>query len=120
MAIVKEIKRLARHARVRVKIKGAPERPRLTVFRGLKNMQVQLIDDMSARTILALSTTAKEIKKKCGYAGNVQAANLLGGEFAKLAIAKGIKSIVFDRNGYAYHGRVKALAEALRKGGLTF
>ena len=120
MALAKEIKRLARHTRIRAKIKGAAGCPRLAVFRSLKNMQAQLIDDIAARTLLALSTTAKEIREKCGYGGNVKAANLLGGEFAKLAIAKGIKSIVFDRSGYAYHGRVKALAEALRKGGLTF
>ncbi len=120
MAIEKKIKRLARHARIRAKIRGTSDCPRLAVFRSLKNMQVQLIDDMSAKTMLALSTAAKDIKEKCAYAGNVKAANLLGEEFARLAIAKGVKTIAFDRSGYAYHGRVKALAEALRKGGLVF
>lgn len=120
MATVKEIKRTGRHKRIRVKIKGTAERPRLVIFRSLKNMQAQLIDDTQEKTIFLLSTTSKKMKEKLGYSGNVKAANSLGEEFAKLAIAKGVKSIVFDRAGYAYHGRVKAFAEALRKGGVVF
>lgn len=83
-------------------------------------MQLQLIDDARSLTIASLSTTSKDIKEKIGYAGNIKAATLLGEIFVKLAAAKGIKKIVFDRNGYAYHGRIRALAEALRKGGLVF
>ena len=120
MLIAKERKRIARHKRIRARIKGAAGIPRLVVNRGLKNMQVQLIDDVESKTILSLSTTAKEIREKIGYGGNVKAAQSLGEAFAKLAVTKGIKGIVFDRCGYAYHGRVMALAEALRKGGLVF
>ena len=92
----------------------------MIVSRSLKNIQAQLIDDLKAKTLLALSTTSKEIKNKIGYGGNSKAAAILGELCAKAAIEKGIKTIVFDRSGYAYHGRVKAFAEALRKGGLVF
>lgn len=120
MSLVKERKRIARHKRIRGRMNGAPERPRLSVHRSLKNMQVQLIDDTCARTILSLSTTAKEVKEKIGYGGNIKAAAFLGEMFARLVKEKDIKEVVFDRGGYTYHGRVKALTEALRKGGLVF
>lgn len=121
MLLAKERKRRSRHKRIRVRIKGTAQTPRLAVSRGLKNMQVQLIDDCPmSKTILSLSTTAKEMKEKIGYGGNLKAAMELGEAVAKLAVNKGIRRIVFDRCGYAYHGRVKALAEALRKGGLVF
>src|SRR3990167_932494 len=120
MATVKTTRRIARHQRIRDKVRGTSERPRLAVFRSLKNIHAQLVDDTQEKTLLALSTTAKEIKEKIKYAGNTKAAALLGGVFAAKALAQGIKSIIFDRGGYAYHGRVKALAEALRKGGLVF
>ena len=99
---------------------GRPECPRLAVFRSLKNIQLQLIDDTQAKVLLSLSTLAKEVREKATYGGNVKAADILGELFAGYAVAKGIKRIVFDRNGYAYHGRIKAIASALRKGGLAF
>lgn len=120
MATVKAIRKTARHQRIRERVRGTPERPRLAVFRSLKNIHAQLVDDTQGRTLLTLSTTAKEIKEKIKYTGNSKASALLGDIFAKRALAQGINSIVFDRGGYAYHGRVKALAEALRKGGLVF
>lgn len=120
MATAKEAKRISRHKRIREKIKGTPERPRLCVHRGLRNMHAQLIDDTESKTLLSLSTTARELRDKLGYCGNVKAATLLGEMFARKAAAKGIQKAVFDRSGFAYQGRVKALAEALRKGGLIF
>ena len=116
----KKAGRLKRHMRVRNQVIGSKERARLSVFRSLKNVYAQLIDDIEGKTLLACSTLHKEIKKKAGYGGNVKSAALLGEEFAKKAKAKGIKRIVFDRGGYRYHGRIKALAEGLRKGGLEF
>jgi large subunit ribosomal protein L18 len=112
--------RLKRHLRIRNKIIGTKGVPRLSVFRSLKNTYVQLIDDIEGKTLLSFSTAGKDIKAKLKYGGNVKAASLLGEEFAKQASAKGIKKIVFDRGGYLYHGRLKALAEGLRKGGLQF
>lgn len=120
MTTVKEAKRISRHKRIRAKIRGTPERPRLCVHRGLRNMQAQLIDDTESKTILSLSTTARELREKIGYCGNVKASRLLGEMFAQKAAAKGIQKAVFDRSGFAYQGRIKALAEALRKGGLIF
>lgn len=120
MTTVKEAKRISRHKRIRAKIRGTQECPRLCVHRGLRNMQVQLIDDTESKTILSLSTTARELREKIGYCGNLKAALLLGEMFAQKATAKGIQKAVFDRSGFAYQGRVKALAEALRKGGLIF
>ncbi len=120
MTTVKEAKRIARHKRIRAKVRGTQECPRLCVHRGLRNMQVQLIDDIEAKTVLSLSTTVKELREKIGYCGNVKASSFLGEMFAQKAVAKGIQKVVFDRGGFAYHGRVKALTEALRKGGLIF
>lgn len=120
MKKTKEEQRIARHSRGRKKVAGIAECPRLVVHRSLKNLQLQLVDDTQARTMLSLSTLAGEIKGMVPYGGNVKAAIVLGEAFAKLALSKGVKKIVFDRNGYAYHGRIKALAEALRKGGLAF
>jgi large subunit ribosomal protein L18 len=116
----KEIKRQARHKRIRIKVSGTQARPRLLVHRSAKNLQLQLVDDTIGKTIFSMSTTGKEIKKKIPQGGNVKAADVLGGIFAGEAIGKGIKSVVFDRGGYLYHGRIKALAESLRKGGLEF
>lgn len=120
MSFLKEKKRSARHQRIRAKVRGTPERPRLSIHRSLKNTQIQLIDDASGRTILSLSTTAKELKGKIGNGGNIKAAAFLGEMFARLAREKNVREAVFDRGGYGYQGRVKALAEALRKGGLVF
>lgn len=120
MSKTKEIKRIARHVRIRKKVRGAADRPRLCVHRSLKNIQAQLVDDSKAVTIVSLSTLAKEVKEKISFGGNIKAAQALGEVFAGKLREKGVREIIFDRCGYAYHGRVKAIAEALRKGGLIF
>ncbi len=113
--------RQIRHMRVRRKVAGTAERPRLTIFRSLTNVYCQLIDDATGVTIAAASTLTPEIKGKLGAKrGNVKASVAVGEEIAKLAQAKGIKKVCFDRAGYKYHGRVKALADAARKAGLEF
>ena len=109
--------RQVRHLRVRKKISGTPECPRLCVYRSNSNLYVQVIDDNKATTLVSASTLDKEIKTK---ACNIAAATEVGTLVAKRATKAGIKSVVFDRGGYNYHGRVKALAEAAREGGLEF
>jgi len=109
-----------RHLRIRKKISGTKDKPRLSVYRSLKNLFVQLVDDDANSILVSTSTMNKEFKEKVKYGGNVKAAVLLGEIVAEKAKEKKIGSIVFDRGGYLYHGRVKALAEALRKGGLKF
>ena len=113
----RKMERARRHARVRRKISGTPERPRLCVYRSNTNIYVQIIDDVAGNTLVSASTLDKEIKTK--YA-NKEAAKELGTLIAKKANAKKIKSVVFDRGGYIYHGVVKELAEAAREGGLEF
>ncbi len=107
-----------RQARVRGKISGTAECPRLNVFRSLKNIYVQIIDDQTGKTLVSCSSLDPIFKGK--YGGNVEIASALGEEIAKRAKAAKIKKVVFDRAGYLYHGRVKALAEGARKGGLEF
>ena len=114
----KEAGRRARHRRIRKRLCGTSERPRLSVYRSLKNMYAQLIDDTAAKTVIFLSTQDKGIKELCPYGGNIKSAELLGEHLARRAREKGIAKVVFDRGGYLYHGRVKALAEGARKGGL--
>ena len=109
--------RRKRHARVRGKISGTPERPRLCVFRSESNIYAQIIDDTVGNTLVSASTVEKGFE---GNGGNVEAAKTVGAEIARRAIAKGIEEVVFDRGGYIYHGRVKALAEGAREGGLKF
>ena len=109
--------RLKRHARVRGKISGTPERPRLCVFRSESNIYAQIIDDVAGNTLCSASTVEKEFD---GNGGNVEAAKKIGLKVAERALAKGIDTVVFDRGGYIYHGRVKALAEGAREGGLQF
>ena len=116
----KELIRIKRQRRQRVRIIGTVERPRLAVHRSLTNLYGQVIDDTSNRTLFSLSTRDKEIKAKFTYGGNVKAASFLGEVFARRAKEKGITRVVFDRGGNLYHGRVKAFAESLRKGGLDF
>ena len=111
--------RIKRHRRIRKKISGTKDRPRLSVYRSLKNIYAQLIDDESNTTILTCSTQQKPLKEQV-KSNNVQAATLLGESLAKGAKEKGIEEVVFDRGGYLYHGRIKAVAEAARKGGLKF
>ena len=109
--------RKKRHARVRGKISGTPERPRLCVFRSESNMYAQIIDDVAGATLVSASTVEKGFE---GNGGNVEAAKTVGKTIAARAIAKGIEAVVLDRGGYNYHGRVQALAEAAREGGLKF
>ena len=109
--------RQRRHTRVRNKISGTPERPRLCIFRSNNNLYVQVIDDVAANTLVSASTLDKEVKEKHA---NKQAAKEVGALIAKRALEKNIKEVVFDRGGYIYHGVVKELAEAARKGGLEF
>jgi large subunit ribosomal protein L18 len=112
--------RLRRHRRARKKIFGTAKRPRFNVYRSPRNIYVQIINDEEARTCVSGSTLDKEFKKKLKYGGNIKAAQLLGKVIAERALKKGIKEIIFDRGGYLYHGRVKALAEGARESGLKF
>lgn len=113
-------RRLARHERVRKSIVGTPERPRLCVYRSIKNISVQIIDDVSGTTLVAASTLDKDIKAQAAYGGNKEAAKLVGEAAAKKALAKGIDTVSFDRGGFLYHGRVKELADGAREAGLKF
>ena len=113
----RKMERTRRHIRVRRKISGTAERPRLCVFRSNKNIYVQIIDDVTGNTLVQASTLDKEIKTK--YA-NKEAAKEVGALIAKRAADKKIETVVFDRGGYIYHGIVKELAEAAREGGLKF
>jgi large subunit ribosomal protein L18 len=112
--------RLRRHLRVRAKVSGSDQRPRLSVFRGLNHIYAQLIDDTRGHTLAAASTIDAELKPKLNGKNKTAQAGLVGALVAKRAVDSGIKQVVFDRGGYKYHGRVKALAEAARKGGLKF
>ena len=113
--------RLKRKKRVRKKIKGIPERPRLTVFKTARHIYAQIIDDSSGKTLVAASTTSKDFKSKTkGISGNTKGAILVGETIAKKGRKKRIKKVVFDRNGFLYHGRVKALADKARENGLEF
>jgi len=112
--------RLKRHLRVRKKIEGTTERPRLNVFRSSKHMYAQIIDDRKGVTLVSASTVDKEIRDSIGNGGNVEAARKVGEIIAKRAKEKGIEHVVFDRGGYLYHGRVQALADAAREAGLEF
>ena len=112
--------RIRKHVRVRKKIKGTPERPRLNVYRSLGHMYAQIIDDTTGTTLVSASTLDKEIKGKNKSGGNKEAAKEVGSLVAKRAVKKGLKIVVFDRGGYLYHGRVKELAEAAREAGLEF
>lgn len=117
---IREKKRLSRHSRTRKKVSGTPERPRLCIHRSLKNFSAVVVDDISHKVILSMSTEAKVIKEKIKNGGNVKAAEVLGEAFAQEIVAKGVKKVSFDRGGHIYHGRVKAFAEAARKAGLEF
>ena len=115
--IDKKAMRLKRHVRVRGKISGTPERPRLNVFRSNANIYAQIIDDVNGVTLVAANTLEKDFE---GATGNVEAAKKVGTVLAERAKAKGIEQVVFDRGGYIFHGRVAALAEGAREGGLKF
>ena len=113
----KNAMRLHRHIRVRGKISGTPERPRLNVFRSNANIYAQIIDDVNGVTLVSANTLEKGFE---GTTGNVEAAKKIGTVLAERAKAKGIEEVVFDRGGYIFHGRVAALAEGAREGGLKF
>ena len=113
-------RRKRRKLRVRKRVTGTADRPRLTVFRSNKNIYAQIIDDSEGRTLVAASTMEKPLAEKVGHGGNKGAAQSVGEALASKAVEAGIKQVVFDRNGYAYHGRIRELAEAARKGGLEF
>ena len=117
---LREIKRNARHERIRKRLSGTKERPRLCVHRSLKNISAQIIDDTTHKVLLGVSTLNKDVRKKIKTGGNLEAATALGEAIAALAQKKGIKKVAFDRGGYLYHGRIKAVAEAARKAGLEF
>lgn len=116
----KNIIRRKRHLRIRKALNGTVERPRLNVFRSSKHIYAQLIDDKNGNTLVSASTLDEELKGKYTNGGNVEAAKLVGELIAKRAIDKGYKIIVFDRSGYLYHGRIKALADSARETGLQF
>jgi len=114
--IDKNIARVRKHERVRAKVSGTSERPRLSVYRSNKNIAVQVIDDVKGVTLVASSSESLKLKN----GNNIEGAKLVGADIAKKCLEKKIKEVVFDRGGYVYHGRVMALAEAAREAGLKF
>ncbi|BCB95533.1 50S ribosomal protein L18 [Dissulfurispira thermophila] len=117
---IKELARERRHARIRKRVFGTSERPRLSVFRSLNHVYAQIIDDTKGHTIVSASTIDKELKDEKGHKGNAAMAKKVGQLIASRAMGVGIKRVVFDRGGYKYHGCIKALADAAREGGLEF
>lgn len=115
-----EAGRVKRHYRIRAKISGTKEKPRLTIHRSNSNLYLQFVDDMSQSTLLSCSTNDKEFKSGNKRSGNIEGAKRLGTYAAQKAKAKGIEKVVFDRGGYLYHGRIKALADSAREAGLKF
>ena len=109
-----------RHKRVRARVEGVTSRPRLSVFRSLNHIYAQIIDDLKRHTLVSASTLEPEVKGEAVGKVKTNRAELVGSLVAKRALSKGINQVVFDRGGYKYHGRVKALAEAVRQGGLKF
>ena len=116
----KGVQRNRRKQRVRKDVFGTAARPRLTVFRSLQNLYAQIIDDEKGVTLCAASTRSKDLRSAVQYGGNIEAAKVVGKSLAEKAKAAGIATVCFDRNGYKYHGRIKALADAAREGGLSF
>jgi large subunit ribosomal protein L18 len=112
--------RVKRQVRVRRKVRGTGECPRLCVFRSAKHIYAQIIEDATGRTLVATSTVAKDVAEGQKYTGNMDAAKAVGAAIARKALEQNIKQVVFDRNGFLYHGRVKALADAARDAGLAF
>lgn len=116
----RKIARAKRHLRIRRHISGTATCPRLNVYRSLSNIYAQVIDDVAGTTLVAASSLDKEIKAEMAYGGNKAAAQAVGKLVAERALEKGIETVVFDRGGYVYHGRIQALAEAAREAGLKF
>ena len=120
-AVSRAERRLRRKRRVRKKVKGTPEKPRLCVFRSSQHIYAQIIDDSAGRTLAAVSSLSHDLRARIGKnGGNKKGAAVVGSAIGELAISKGIKRIAFDRNGFLYHGRVKALSDAARESGLEF
>ncbi len=116
----RRVARDVRHQRIRRYVRGSAMRPRLAVFRSLSHIYAQLIDDDAGRTVVAVDSRSKEFRERHRTGGNVAAARAVGALLAQMAKAHGVERVVFDRGGYKYHGRVKALADAARAGGLVF
>jgi large subunit ribosomal protein L18 len=114
------IARQRRHRRVRARISGTPDRPRLNVFRSLTNVYAQVIDDVAGHTLVSASTIDRELRGQMEGKNKTEAAKLVGQLLAQRALAAGVKQVVFDRGGYRYHGRIKALADGAREAGLDF
>ncbi len=117
---IKRQRRARRKIRVRKRVFGSAEKPRLTVFRSNRNISAQLVDDLSGRTLVQAGTLNRDVRETLEESGNVAAASRVGELLAQRAVVQGIRQVAFDRNGYRFHGRVKALAEAAREGGLKF
>ena len=117
---VKRQRRARRKIRVRKRVFGSAEKPRLTVFRSNRNISAQLVDDLSGRTLVQAGTLNRDVRETLEESGNVAAASRVGELLAQRAVVQGIRQVAFDRNGYRFHGRIKALAEAAREGGLKF
>jgi large subunit ribosomal protein L18 len=116
----REVKRLAKHERIRKRVVGIQDRPRLCVHRSLKNFYAQVIDDQTGKVLFGMSTLNKDIAAQLKGGGNASGAAVFGKAFATFAKGKGITKVCFDRGGYLYHGRVKAFADAARENGLEF
>lgn len=109
-----------RKTRIRKKVSGTPERPRLSVFRSAKHIYAQVVDDSKASTLVHVSTLSKDVRESASEANKIDAAKAVGQAVAKACKEKGIEKVVFDRNGFLYHGRIRALADAAREAGLSF
>ena len=120
MALSKEQSRIKRHQRIRKRLQGTGEKPRLSVYKSLNHIYAQLIDDTAGKTLLSASTLEKDIRTALKHGGNLEAAKKVGASLAQKALGKKITTVVFDRAGYRYHGCVKALADAAREQGLKF
>ncbi len=117
---IRQQARLKRKKRIRKKIYGTPQRPRLSVFRSSRHIYAQIVDDAAGRTLVASSTVDKQVKEAPKFENKIAAANFVGKIVGERALDQGIKKVVFDRNGFLYHGRVKSLSEGARESGLIF
>lgn len=116
----RSVARKRRHLRVRRKIQGTAERPRLNVYRSLEHIYAQVIDDVAGHTLAAVSTVSRDVRKDLDSLSKIEQAKAIGKAIAERAREKGIEQVIFDRGGFPYHGRIKALAEGSREGGLVF
>ncbi len=116
----KEALRKKRHQRIKLKISGSAQRPRVVIFRSVNHLVAQFVDDISQKTLFSVSTNDKDVRQKIPTGGNIKSAQLLGEICGQKAKEKGVTQVVFDRAGHIYHGRIKAFAESLRKAGLQF